>query len=81
LGGRYGPTSKLNNKPLTKLLGTFFRRNCLKQPENSFYADFFFIFGPFWAKKVLEGPQVGGTYGSMSELKDKPLTKLLGPFF
>jgi hypothetical protein len=42
---------------------------------------FFFRFGAIWAplnvpKKVSEGPQVGGTYGLMSELKNKPLTKL-----
>jgi hypothetical protein len=42
-------------------------------------------FGAIWAlkngpKKVLEGQLVGGTYGLITELKNKPLTKLLGPF-
>jgi hypothetical protein len=46
---------------------------------------FFSHFGAIWAppnapKKVLEGQQVGGMYGTMSELKNKPLTTLLGPF-
>jgi hypothetical protein len=36
-----------------------------------------FLNGP---KKVIKGPQVGGTYDPMSKLKNKPLTKLLGPF-
>jgi hypothetical protein len=31
-------------------------------------------------KKVLKGSQVGGTYGPMSKLKNKPLSELLGPF-
>ena len=42
-------------------------------------------FGAIWApqngpKKVLEGQLVGRTYGPMTELKNKPHTKLLGPF-
>jgi hypothetical protein len=43
-------------------------------------------FGATWAppkgpEKVLEDSQVGGTYGPMSKLNDKPLTQLLGPSF
>jgi hypothetical protein len=42
-------------------------------------------FGTIWApqngpKNVPKGPQVSWTYGPMSERKNKPLTKLLGPF-
>jgi hypothetical protein len=69
----YGPMSKLNNKPLIKLsLGEIVRNN----QKTGFYAVFSFILGPFWPlngpKKVFKGMQVGGTYGLMSELKDKP---------
>jgi hypothetical protein len=47
---------------------------------------FFFHFGAIWAppnepKKILKNLQVGKTYGPMSELENKPLTKLIGPFF
>jgi hypothetical protein len=54
-------------------------------PQTSFYAVFS-ILGAIWVpqngpKKVLKGLQVGWTYGPMSKLKNKPLTKLLGPFF
>jgi hypothetical protein len=47
---------------------------------------FFFNFEAIWApqnapKKVPQGPQVGRTYGPISKLKNKPLTKLLGPYF
>jgi hypothetical protein len=43
-------------------------------------------FGTIWApqngpKKVPKGPQVSRTYGPTSELKNKPLTKLLGHSF
>jgi hypothetical protein len=46
----------------------------------------FFYLGAVWAppngpKKVAKGPQVGGRYGPMSKLKNKPQTKLLGAFF
>jgi hypothetical protein len=32
-------------------------------------------------KKLLQGPQVGGKFGPIPKLRNKPLTKLLGPFF
>jgi hypothetical protein len=46
----------------------------------------FFHFGAIWAppegaKKELKGLQVIGRYGPMSNQKNKPLTKLLVPFF
>jgi hypothetical protein len=31
-------------------------------------------------KEVPAGSQVGGTYGPLSKLKNKPITKLIGPF-
>jgi hypothetical protein len=38
---------------------------------------------PKWTQKGTQRPAsgqlVGGMYGPMTELKDKPLTKLLGP--
>jgi hypothetical protein len=54
-------------------------------PKTGFYAVFS-ILGAVWVaqsgpKKVPKGPQVGGTYGPMSKLKSKHLTKFLGPFF
>jgi hypothetical protein len=47
---------------------------------------FFFDLGVIWAppngpKKVSKGQQVEEMYGPMSMLENKPLTKLLGPFF
>jgi len=44
------------------------------------------LFLAIWAlsngpKKVLRGLQVGGMYGPISELENRPLTKSLGPFF
>jgi hypothetical protein len=69
------------------LILAFLHSHCPKQPEKRFYAVFFiFSIWAIWAppngpKKVPEGQQVGETYGPMSELKNKPLTKLLGPFF
>jgi hypothetical protein len=54
--------------------------------KTGFYAVFFgaiwgFLGTPDGLKKVDKGPQVGGIYGPMSKLKNKPLTKSLGPFF
>jgi hypothetical protein len=34
-----------------------------------------------WMQNGTQVPQVGGTYGQMSKLKNKPLTKLVGPSF
>jgi hypothetical protein len=49
-----------------------------------FYADFCH-FGFIWApqngpKKIYKGLQVGGMYGPLYKLKDRPLNKSLGPF-
>jgi hypothetical protein len=46
---------------------------------------FYFHFRALWApqngtKEVLEGQQVGGTYGPMSELKNKPPYKIIRVF-
>jgi hypothetical protein len=54
--------------------------------QNNQKIVYFMPFLAIWAhpngqKKVLRGPQVGGMYGSMSELEKRPLTKLLDPFF
>ena len=51
-----------------------------------FFMLFFVNVGPLGhpqmdKKKVDKGLQVGGMYGPMSKLKDKPLTKSLGPLF
>jgi hypothetical protein len=50
-----------------------------------FFLCCFSFFGAIWAppnqpKKVPKGLQVGGMYGRMSKLKNKPLTKALGTF-
>jgi hypothetical protein len=73
--------SKLKNKPLTKLLGPFFWVKWSETTRKQVFMLFFLHFGAIWAppyepKKVLKGPQVGRTYGPMSKLKNKPLTKL-----
>jgi hypothetical protein len=76
--------SKLENKPLTKLLGPFFQENCLKQPENKYFMLVFFYFGvtqapPNRPKKVPKGLQVGRTYGPMSKLKRKAPNQIIRP--
>jgi hypothetical protein len=80
VGGMYGPMFKLKNKPLIKLLGGMVQNN----QKTGFYV--FFHFGAVWApptgpKKIPKGLQVDKTCGPMSKLENKPLTKLLSPFF
>jgi hypothetical protein len=70
-GGTYGPMSKFKNKPLTKLLGPFFKEKWSKTTRNRFLGCFLFHFEAIWAssngpKKVFQGPQVDKTYGRMS---------------
>jgi hypothetical protein len=84
----YSPMFKLKNNPLTKSLGPFFQEKWSKttRKQGFFMLFFFYHFeairvpqnGP---KKVNKGPPVGMMYGPMSKLKNKSLTKLLGPFF
>ena len=84
--GTYGPMSKLKNKPLTKLFGPFFKEKWSETIRKQvFMLFFFFISGP------LGHPQMNpkryskvckwARYGPMSQLENKPLSKLLGPFF
>jgi hypothetical protein len=78
--------SEFKKKPQTKLLGPcYFKRNRLKQLENSFLCCFFtflnYMGTPNGPKKVLKGPQVGGIYDPMFKIENKPQIKLLGPFF
>jgi hypothetical protein len=80
--------SKLENNPPYQIIKPIFLGEIVRNNLKTVFmlGCFFFILGPFWAppngpKKVPEGPQVSGMYGPMSELKNKPLTKLLGPFF
>jgi hypothetical protein len=78
----YRLLSKLKIKPLTKSVGHLFRRYGPKQPENDYFMLFFATRAPpNGNKKVLKGPQLGGMYGLMSNLKNNPLTKSLGPLF
>jgi hypothetical protein len=54
--------------------------------QNNQKTGIYAYFGAIWAppngpKKGLKGWQEGRMYGPMSNLKDKPLTKLLGLFF
>jgi hypothetical protein len=77
--------SKLTDKPLTKFSAHSFRRIGPKQPDKQDFMGFF-PFGAIWAppyepEKVPKGTQVGGMYGPMSKLNNKPLIKLSGPFF
>jgi hypothetical protein len=81
----YGPMCKLKNKPLTKLLGPFFKEKWSETTRKQVFIlclRFGAILVPLNGfKKVLKGLLVGGTYGSMSKLKNQPRTKLLGPLF
>jgi hypothetical protein len=87
LGGTYGPMCKLKNKPLTKLLGLFFKEKWSETTRKQvFMLGFFLHCGAILvplngSKKVPKGLLVGRTYGPMPKLKNKPLTKLLGPLF
>ena len=51
MSGRYGPMSKLENMPLSKLLGPFRIRGLEEMVQNNqkigFYSFFFYILGPF----------------------------------
>jgi hypothetical protein len=56
-------------------------QNIQKTGLMMFFDHFGAIYGPLnGLKKVNKGLQMGGMYDSMSKLKNKPLTKLLGPF-
>jgi hypothetical protein len=86
LGGMYSSMSKLRNRPLTKSLGPLFcpkwSKWCPKQPENKFLMLFMAIMELFWApKEIHTGPHTNRMFGPMSELKNKPQTKSLDPFF
>jgi hypothetical protein len=87
VGETFGLMFNLKNKPLIKLLGLFFLEKWSETTRNQVFILFFvYHFGAIWAppngpKQVPEGPQVGGTYGRITKLKNKPLTKLLGPFY
>jgi hypothetical protein len=65
--GTYGKMSKLKNKLLTKLLDPSFKKRWPETIRKQVYMLGFFQFEAIWAppykpKKVLKGPQVGGTY-------------------
>jgi hypothetical protein len=84
VGRTYGPMRKLKDKHLTKLLGPFFKEKWFETTRKKFFM--LFCFGAIWAtlegaKKVPKGLLVGWTYGPISKLKNKLLTKLLGPLF
>jgi hypothetical protein len=49
--------------------------------QKSFFMLFWGILGHFGPKKIQKGLQLGGMFGPMSELKNKPLTKSLGLLF
>jgi hypothetical protein len=68
--------TKVENKPLTKLLGPFFQENCLKQPENKYFMLVFFPFGgylgtPKWTKKGSQRPASGRDVWPNVKLKRK----------
>jgi hypothetical protein len=86
VGRMYGPTFKLESKPLTKSLGPFFKEKCSKTTKKHVFYSIFGYTGSIWApphgpKKVDEGIQVSRMYNPMSKLRNKPLTKTLGPSF
>jgi hypothetical protein len=86
VGRKYGIMSKLKNKPLMKLSGSYFKDKWAETTRNQVFMLFFFHVGanlapPNGHKKVLKGLHVGTTYGPMCKLKNEPLTKLLGLFF
>jgi hypothetical protein len=79
----YGKMSKQKNKLLAKSLGPFFQEKWYITTRKQVCYAVFHHFGapPNGPEKIDKGPQVGRMYGLMSELKNKPLTKYLGPFF
>jgi hypothetical protein len=88
VGRTYGPMCKLKNKPLTKFLGLFFKEKRSETTRKQvFMLGFFSLhFGAILvplngSKKVPKHLLVGGMYGPLSKLKNKPLTKLLDPLF
>ena len=77
---------RMGKKAPNQIIRPIFLREIVHNNEKTGFYAVFFILGPFGhpqmnPKKVLKGPQVGRTYGPMSQLKNKPLSKLLGPFF
>jgi hypothetical protein len=73
--------SKQKTRPLTKSFSSFFKEKWSQKLKIRFYAVYGH-YGAIWApKKLFKGPQVHGMLGPMSELKNKPLIKSLGPFF
>jgi hypothetical protein len=76
----------MKKKLLHETFGPSLKRNGPKEPENSF---FLYCFSSFWghlgtpkqSQKVDKGLQVCRIYGLISNLKNKPPTKSLGPFF
>jgi hypothetical protein len=75
--------SELKDKPLTESLGPFLKEKRSKKPETRFSISFLAILGSFGHPqidpKIYSKSQVGEIYGAMSKLKNKLLTKWLGP--
>jgi hypothetical protein len=79
VGGMYGSLSKLKIQPLTKSLGPFYKVKWSITTRKLVLYSIVSHFGAKWAPP--NGPKVGKMYGSMSKLKNKLITKSLGPFF
>jgi hypothetical protein len=73
--------SKLKNEAPNQIIRIIRLREIVRNNQKTDFHDAFSHFGSIWAppngpKWVPEDSQVGGMYGSMSELRNKPLTKL-----
>jgi hypothetical protein len=59
----YGPMSKLENKPLTKLLGPFLLEKLSETTKKQVFMLFFHFWGhlgtPKWTKKGTQMPAIG----------------------
>jgi hypothetical protein len=77
--GNYGLMSKHKTRPLTKSFSSFLKKNGQKTNKHVLCSLW-----PLWAHLGTQKDTqraTSGMFGPMSELKNKPLNKLLGPFF
>jgi hypothetical protein len=82
VGGIYGPVSKLKHNPNKILRPILLGEVVQKNQKIVFFILFLAICGPQNGPKMLhKGSQMGKMYGPMFKLKNKPLTKSLGPLF
>jgi hypothetical protein len=74
VGRIYEPMSGLEKRPPNQIVRPIFLGEMVQNNQKIVY---FMLFLAIWAppngpKKVHKGPQVGGMYGTMSELENRP---------